>query len=133
MSTGRFLEDLPAHIPVVNNATAPQARTSYLFTIPDASGAVDYDIVVDVKFSVTDVTVGKIGTGTGSTIQIKNGATVISDAIVAAVDKAVTRAGTIDRTTNNNVIAAAGTLRCTATRSTGSMACEVEVHGYVRA
>lgn len=133
MATGRFLEDLLEHIVVVNNQTAPAIRASYPFTIPDAAGAVDYDIVVDVKFEVTDVVVGKIGTGTGSTVQIKNGSTVISDAIVAAVDKAVTRAGQIDRTTNNNVIAAGGTLRCTATRSTGSMACEVEVLGYVRA
>ena len=133
MASGRFLEDLAEHIVVVNNATAPAIRTVYVFTIPDAAGAVDYDIVVDAKFEITDVTVGKIGTGTGSTIQIKNGSTVVSDAIVAAVDKAVTRAGQIDRTTNNNVVPAAGTLRCTATRSTGSMACEVEVHGYVRA
>lgn len=131
MATGRFLEDLAEHITVVNNATAPAIRTVYVFTIPDAVTA-DYDIVVDVKFEVTDVTVGKIGAGAGNTIQIKNGATAISDVIAAAVDKAVTRAGTIDRTTNNNVIAAGGTLRCTATKSAGSMACEVEVHGYVR-
>lgn len=133
MATGRFLEDLAEHLVVANNSTAPAIRTAYLFTIPDAAGAVDYDIVVDVKFEVTDVTVGKIGAGAGNTIQIKNGATAISDAIAAAVDKAVTHAGTIDRTTNNNVIAAGGTLRCTATRAAGTMASEVEVHGYVRA
>src|SRR5512139_207525 len=130
MSTGRFLEDLPGRLAVANNATAATPRTTYLFTVPDATG--DIDIVVDGKFEVTDVTVGKIGNGAGNTIQIKNGATAISDVIAAAVDKAVTRAGTIDRTTNNNVVAAGGTLRCTATKSAGSMACEVEVHGYIR-
>ena len=133
MSTGRFLEDLQGRITVTNNATAPQPLTTYPFTIPDAAGAVDYDIVVDNKFEVVDVTVGKIGAGAGNTVQIKNTATAISDAIAAAVDKAVTRAGTIDRTTNNNVVPAGGTLRCTATRSAGSMACEVIVWGYVRA
>lgn len=132
MSTGRFLEDLAGRLAVTNNATAPQPLTSYAFTIPDAATA-DYDIVVDSKFEVVDVIVGKIAAGAGNTITIKNGATAISDAIAAAVDKAVTRAGTIDRTTNNNVVAAAGTLRCTATKSAGSMACEVVVLGFVRA
>lgn len=132
MSTGRILEDLPGRITVTNNATAAQALTSYLFTIPDAATA-DYDIVVDNKFEVVDVIVGKIAAGAGNTITIKNTATAISDAIAAAVDKAVTRAGTIDRTTNNNVVPAGGTLRCTATKLAGSMACEVVVLGYVRA
>lgn len=132
MSTGRILEDLPGHIVVTNNATGAQLLSSYAFTIPDAATA-DYDIVVDSKFEVIDVVVGKIAAGAGNTITIKNGATAISDAIAAAVDKAVTRAGTIDRTTNNNVVAAGGTLRCTATKSAGSMACEVVVLGYVRA
>ncbi len=131
MATGRFLEDLAEHLTVVNNSTAPAIRTAYVFSIPDAATQ-DYDIIVDVKFEVTDVTVGKVGAGAGNTIQIKSGTTPISDAIAAAVDKAVTRAGTIDRTTNNNVILAGGTLRCTATKAAGSMQCEVEVHGYVR-
>lgn len=131
MATGRFLEDLAEHITVANNATAPQIMTSYVFNIPDANG--DVDIIVDVKFEVFDVIVGKIGTGTGNTVQIKNGTTVISDAIAAAVDKAITRAAQIDRTTNNNVIAAGGTLRCTAAKSAGTMACVVEVRGCVRA
>jgi hypothetical protein len=131
MATGRFLEDLAEHIVVANNDTRPSLPTSYIFAIPDAATA-DYDIVVDAKFEVFDVIVGKIGAGAGNTVQIKNGATAVSDAIAAAVDKTITRAGTIDRTTNNNVIAAGGTLRCTATKSAGSMQAVVEVRGFVR-
>lgn len=65
-------------------------------------------------------------------MQIKTGAGVaITDAIAAAVDKAVTHAGTID--TAQNVILAGGTLRCTATRAAGSSAALVTVIGILRA
>lgn len=129
MATGRFLEDLEGRIPVANNATAPAALSAYLFLIPNAATA-DYDIVVDGKFEVVDVIVRKDGAGAGNTVQIKNGATAITDAIAAAVDKAVTRAGTID--TASNVVAAGGTLRCTFTRPAGTSNALVTVLGFPR-
>lgn len=130
MSTGRFLEDLIGRIVVANNATGPSPLSVYEFLIPDAATA-DYDIVVDGKFEVLDVIVRKDAAGTGNTVQIKNGTTAITDAIAAAVDKAVTRAGTIN--VASNVVAAGGTLRCTATKSAGSMAALVTVLGIPRA
>jgi hypothetical protein len=94
--------------------------------IADAATA-DYDLVLKEKFQVTDVIVRKTGAGAGNTVQIKNGANAISDAIVAAVDKTVTRAGTLDPA--QEVVAAGGTLRCTVTRAAGSGAVQVTVLG----
>lgn len=125
-----WLERLIGRIPVVNNATGAQAITVYEFLIPNAATA-DYDIVVDNKFEVIDVIVRKDGAGAANTAQIKNGATAVTDAIAAAVDKAVTRAGTID--TASNVVAAGGALRCTFTRAAGTSAALVTVKGIVRA
>lgn len=90
----------------------------------------DFDVIVAEKFEVVDVICRKDAAGAANTITIKNGATAISDAIAYAVDKAVTRAGTID--TASNVIAAGGTLRVTATRSAGTVAGLVTVLGYIR-
>lgn len=130
MSTGRFLEDLIGRVAVTNGATAPQPLTAYGFTVPDASGSVDYDIVVDNKFEVMFVIVRKDGSGAGNTITVKNGTTAITDAIAAAVDKAVTLCGTVN--VASNTVAAGGTLRVTAARSAGTMAAEVAVLGFVR-
>jgi hypothetical protein len=115
---------------VANSATSAGVLSSYTFLIPNAATA-DYDIVLADKFEVIDVIVRKDAAGAGNTMQIKNLATAITDAIVAATDKAVTRAGTID--TAANVVLAGGTLRCTATRSAGSSAAQVTVLGFIRA
>lgn len=82
------------------------------------------------KFEITDVVLRKDGAGLGNTVQLFNGATAITDAIVFATDKAVTRAGTID--TTQNVIAAGGVLTCTATRAAGTVAGLVDVYGIIR-
>lgn len=116
---------------VANNAVSAAVLSTYAFAIPDAAGDVDYDIVVADKFQVVDVVVRKSGVGAGNTVQIKNGATAITDAIAAAVDKAVTRAGTIDPA--QETVLAAGTLRCTAHRAAGSMLAQVTVYGFIRA
>lgn len=94
------------------------------------TSSVDVDTVILEKFEVIDVICRKDTAGTGNTITVKNGTTAISDAIVFATDKAVTRAGTID--TAQNVIAANGTLRVSASRSAGSVAGLVTVIGVIR-
>jgi hypothetical protein len=94
------------------------------------SATVDVDVIVADKFEVLDVIVRKDGAGAGNTVTVKNGATAITDAIVAATDKAVTRAGTID--TAANVIAAGGTLRVTSTRAAGTVVALVTVIGIIR-
>lgn len=121
--------DLLSRVTHPDNAIVPGVLSAYSFLIPNAATA-DYDIVVADKFEVVDVTVRKDGAGAANTAQIKNTATAITDAIAAATDKAVTRAGTID--TASNVIAAGGTLRCTFTRAAGTSAALVTVWGFVR-
>lgn len=98
--------------------------------IPDAA-TTDYDYITQEAIEITDVRVIKDAAGAGNTIQVKNGAgTAISDAIAAAVDKAVTRAGTLDKATR--VLAAGATIRITATRAAGSMAAAVFIHAIKR-
>lgn len=112
---------------------AGMTTPGFVVTIPVAtSGSVtaDFDVIMAEKFEVIDVICRKDVAGASNTITVKNGATAISDAIAFAVDKAVTRAGTID--TASNVIAAGGTLRVTATRSAGTVAGLVTVIGIIR-
>lgn len=97
---------------------------------PTGTASLDIDILVEDKFEVVDVIIRKDGAGLGNTVQIKNLATAITDAIVAATDKAVTRVGTID--TAQNVIAAGGTLRCSSTFAAGTINSLVTVVGIVR-
>jgi hypothetical protein len=115
---------------VSDTQTAAGIPEVYVFNIADVATA-DYDRVVDQKFEVTDVVVHKIGAGAANTAQVKNAATAITDAIAAAVDKAVTRAGTIDDA--QSTILAGGTLRVTATKAAGSGAMKVFVFGVKRA
>ena len=119
-------------IPRLTNRSLVQltgALVSLELDISDAAGD-DYDIVTDDAIEVVDVIVIKTGAGAGNTIQIKNGATAISDAIAAAVDKAVTRAGSIDRA--QSTIPLGGTLRFTTTRAAGSAAMRVFVTAVVK-
>ncbi len=99
------------------------------FLLPDAATAT-YLYTVPEKMEIIDVVCIKDAAGAANTVQLKNGsATAISDAIATAVDKTVTRAGTLDKATR--VLAAGAQLQITATRAAGSMACAVFVH-YIR-
>ncbi len=112
---------------------AVTTQPGIVVAIPVAtSGSItaDFDVIVAEKFEVIDVICRKDVAGAANTITVKNGATAITDVIVFAVDKVVTRAGTID--TAQNVIAAGGTLRVTATRAAGTVAGLVTVIGIVR-
>lgn len=107
----------------VNGQTYPGQILHIPILVPDAPTG-DIDTVMDEKVEVIDCIVRKDATGAGNTMQLKTGAgTAITDAIAAAVDKTITRAGTIDTATN--VILSGGTLRLTATRAAGSRACLV--------
>lgn len=114
-------------------ATAQEAYAGSLqtmaFLLPDAA-TTTYLYTVPEKMEIIDVVCIKDAAGAANTVQIKNGsATAISDAIATAVDKTVTRAGTLDKATR--VLAAAAQLQITNTRAAGSSACAVFVH-YVR-
>lgn len=111
---------------MADNNTTAGILIAHEFVIADAASA-DYDIVVKEKFEVCDVIVRKQGAGAANTVTIKNGSNAITDAIAAAVDKTITRAGTIDPT--YEVVAAGGTLRASVSRAAGSGAMKVTVLG----
>jgi len=99
--------------------------------IPDAATAT-YSYINAEKLEIIDVIVIKDTAGAANTIQVKTaGGTAISDAIAAAVDKAVTRAGTLDKA--QRTLAAAAGFQITATRAAGSMAAQVFIHAIKRA
>ncbi len=121
--------DYVSRLTVAAGTTTP----GLLVCIPvptSGSTTADFDTVLLEKFEVLDVICRKDGAGAGNTITVKNGTSAISDAIVFATDKAKTSAGTID--TAQNVIAAQGTLRVTATRSAGTVVGLVTVIGVIR-
>lgn len=118
----------------VANVTSNQAEAgipvAYVFAVPDAVTS-DIDIIIPKKMEVIDVICRKdAGAGAGNTMQVKNAANVISNAIACDTDKTITRAGTID--TAFNVIAAGGTLRLTATKAAGTRTALVTVLGFLR-
>lgn len=105
----------------VSPAGTPAAQEEVLaILLPDAA-TTSYDYVMPFKAEIIDCTVIKDAAGAGNTLQLFNSVpTAISDAIAAAVDKAVTRAGTLDKATR--VLAAGAILRFTNTRAAGSSA-----------
>lgn len=118
-----------------DSSAEPQLELSVPVPVPDAATG-DVDIVLASKFEVTDVLVQKRGGATGAfanTIQVKNGANVISDAISinGTADGGLVRAGSIDDA--QSTIAAGGTLRITRTKAGGNAQCLVTVRGYMRA
>lgn len=119
----------------VNSTTsgivAPTTMTTLAFLLPDAA-TTTYSYTVPEKLEIMDVVVIKDGAGAANTIQVKNGSgTAISDAIAAAVDKTVTRAGTLDLATR--VLASGATLQITNTRAAGTSAASVFIHCVRRA
>ncbi len=84
------------------------------------------------KIEIVDITVLKSGAGAANTVQLTDSTdAAISDAIVAAVDKAVTRAGTLD--VAKRIIAAGGTFKLVHTRAAGTSLCTVLLHVIFRA
>jgi len=103
-----------------------------MLTIPaGTTGDVDFTTPAGVKIRVTDVHLEKTtaaGGGAG-TIQVKNGASVISNAMsIDIADTTIARATTIDDAAHE--IAAGGTLRVTRTRTASTdESCIVYVSG----
>lgn len=112
---------------VSDNQATPGIPVVFEFVIGDAATG-DIDIVVGRKVRVKDITcIKRNGAGAANTMQVKKGATAISDAIACAVDNAVTHAATIDDAGGVNVLDAGDTLRVTATRAAGTRNAEVTV------
>lgn len=121
--------DYLGRLVVAAGTTTPGVLTC-IPVVTSGSVTADFTVTLAEKFEVLDVICRKDVAGAANTITVKNGSTAITDAIVFAVDKVVTRAGTID--TAQNVIAANGTLTVTATRAAGTVAGLVTVVGIIR-
>lgn len=131
--TSKVLADYAERLTADDGALTPQLMTTIPILVPDAATG-DIDTVLADKFEVVDVTcIKRNGAGAANTMQIKNGATAISDAIACATDDAVTRGASIVDGAGTNVIAKGGTLRLTATRAAGTRNALVLVHGFIRA
>lgn len=110
-SVGYIEKTIPINIPDV-------ATTTYTFNNAE-------------KIEIIDVTVIKSGAGAGNTIQVTDFANnVISDAIAAAVDKTITRAGTLDPAFRT--IAAAAKFKVIATKAAGSMLAKMFITALCR-
>ena len=128
--TSKVIADYVERLTAENGALTPQMLLWIPVLVPDAATS-NIDLVMTEKVEIVDVIIRKDAAGAANTIQLKTGAgTAITDAIAAAVDKAVTRVGTIDTATN--VIAAGATLRIATTRAAGSMLCTVLVGVLIR-
>jgi len=108
--------------------TVGQAPVIHRVAVADAAG--DTDVTLEHKTRVIDVWAVKVGgdgsTG-GDTVQVKNGANAITDAISLGVsDKDIARASQIDDAYHE--IAAGGTLRVTAAKDSDCQ-CVVYVQG----
>lgn len=91
--------------------------------LPDAA-TTTYSYISSSKIEIIDVICRKSAAGAGNTVQIKDGSgNAISDAMATAVDKTITRAGTLDPAFN--LPAGITTFQITATRAAGSMLCAV--------
>lgn len=122
--------ELQGRFVTTSGSGTPGTIVPFVFVVPDAATS-DIDIVVNDKIEVIDVICRKdSGAGAGNTMQIKKGASAISDAIACAVDKAVTRAGTID--VANNQLNPNDTLRLTATKAAGTRTATVTVLAVIR-
>lgn len=80
-------------------AVEAKYRSSDVFVIDvdtEAASVVVYNADAPAKFRIIDVLVIALATAGSGTVKITDGTNDITDAIVAATDKAVTRVGTID-------------------------------------
>lgn len=130
--TNQFFTSVIAQLGASTPATAPTATTQICtgmmqFNVAFPTGAATQSIVVTTpeKIEIIDVIVRKSGAGAGNTIQVLNGVTAITNAIVAAVDLTITRPTTIDPA--QNVIAAGAGFTVTNTFAAGTILANVTV------
>ena len=131
--TSAVLKDLVRRLVVADSDVEPGIETVISIPIADAATG-DVDVVLGSKFEVTEILVQKRGAlgGAANTVQVKNAAYVISDAISTNIaDTTLARSATIDDAFST--IAAGGTLRVTRTKAGGNAACLVLVRGLMRA
>ena len=91
----------------LDNTTQPDLQAVKLGTLIEGAPVVvkvvidtDYtgekSVTIPYDMEVIDVVVQCTGANGNGTLTLKNGGTAVTDAIICAVDKTITRAGTID-------------------------------------
>jgi hypothetical protein len=102
------------------NTLQPGLELVIPLTIVDGATG-DVDFVADDAMEVIGFQcIKRNGAGAGNTMQLKKGATAISDAVACATDDALTSAASIVDTGGVNVFAKGDTLRITRTRAAGT-------------
>lgn len=123
------IQQLGAITPIAAAGATSQVATALMhfnFTFPTGAATSTFTATTPEKIEIIDVIVRKSAAGAGNTVQVKDGsANAISDAIAAAVDKTITRAGTIDPAFNT--ISAGSTFTVVNTFAAGSIAANVTV------
>lgn len=119
--TGANVDDL------AQDATTPGVPVVFAIDV-DGGATADYDITIDYKVKVIDVHFYNTAAGdTSDSIQIKNGANAITDAMDASVSvNVIQRAAEI--VDAQATISAGGTLRVTQTDNAGSDAAPAKVY-----
>ncbi len=117
---------------VANANTEGGIPVVHVFEIADAATA-DYDITLVEKTEFYDFVFIKTGAaGVAVTVQMKNTATAITDAVdLADADKVISRPLTIDDA--SNVVAAGGKLRASIVRTTSGGGVKIIALGFKRA
>lgn len=131
--TPQIAKDYVGRLLADDSSTEPQFALEIPVALPDAAG--DVDIVLKSKFQLTEVLLRKVGGATGAfanTIQVKNLATAITEAVSinGAADNALLRATSVDDATDT--VAAGGTLRFTTVKAGGNAQVLAIARGYMR-
>lgn len=103
---------LGATVPMVATP-ATQVATGLVnlnLSFPTGAATATFVVTSADALELVDVIVRKSVAGAGNTVQVKNGATAITNAIAADTDKTITRAGTIDPAQNTIVAGGAFTV-----------------------
>lgn len=114
---------VPVDASVSPAVTQPTGLHAVAITLPDAA-TTTYSYLFADKYQLVDVICRKSVAGAGNTVQVKDGAgNAITDAMATAVDKTITRAGTIDPAFDTPATATG--FQITNSRSAGSSLCHV--------
>lgn len=125
----------PAVADIAANAAVAQAMpfadtSTFILDIPDAVTST-YLYTIPWKLLVVDAWVVKQGAGAGNTVQVQNNAaTAVTDAMAAAVDKAVSRAASLDFAAG--LFNAGDTMKVVATKAAGTMAAKLFIRALAR-
>jgi len=87
--------DNPTNQNVGLSTALSYANTIFRFVV-DSTAAAGFNLVIPAAINITDIVIQAQAAATTGTLQLRRVSTVISNAMVCAVDHTLARAGTID-------------------------------------